>query len=134
MGCSTALEIDPTSQLFLCPVHRALKTQSNHPELDDNDPTQPPAIPTHYLNYKQSWMGVVSHILSEEDNHSIDTWKQNVVEVTITCSNKLNENDIETMERKIEMVTNVKEYDEAHIPIVRNRSLDLEDGANLTYV
>ena len=38
------------------------------------------------------------------------------------------------MERKIEMVTNVKEYDEAHIPIVSNQSLDLEDGANMTYV
>ena len=32
------------------------------------------------------------------------------------------------------MVTNVKEVDEAYIPIVRNQSLDLEVGANLTYV
>ena len=37
-------------------------------------------------------------------------------------------------ERKIRKVTNVKEFDEAYIPIVRNRSLDLEVGANLTYV
>ena len=92
--------MDPTSQLFLCPVHRALKTQSNHPELDDNDPTQPPAVPTHFLNYKQSQMRMVSCILSVEDNHSINTWKPNIVEVTITCSDKLNENGIETMERK----------------------------------
>jgi len=33
------------------------------------------------------------------------------------------------MERKIEMVTNVKEIYEVYIPIVRNRSLDLEVGA-----
>ena len=79
--------------------------------------------------------------------HSINTWEAKLEDVTsveadtlvvgevaITCSNKLNENGIKTMETKSEMVTNVKEYDEAHIPIVRNWSLDLEDGANLTYV
>ena len=32
-----------------------------------------------------------------------------------------------------EMVTKVKEDDEAYIPIVSNRSLDLEAGANLSY-
>ena len=32
------------------------------------------------------------------------------------------------------MVINVMEFDEAHIPIVRNQLLDLEAGANLTYV
>ena len=34
------------------------------------------------------------------------------------------------MEREIEMVTNVKKVDEVHIPIVKNRLLNLEDGAN----
>ena len=87
------------------------------------------------------------------DIHSIDTWEAEDVEVpsveavassigevasveakvATTCSDKLNENGIETMERKSEMVTNVKEYDEVHIPIVRNWSLDLEAGANLSY-
>jgi len=36
--------------------------------------------------------------------------------------------------KKKEMVTNVMEIDEAHIQIVRNRSLDMEAGANYSYV
>ena len=91
--------------------------------MDNNNPTKALAPPK---NYKQSWMGVVSCILLEENNHSVNTWKLNIVEFATTCSNKLNENGIETMVKESEMVTNVKEYDEAHIPIVRNRSLDLE--------
>ena len=81
------------------------------------------------------------------DIHSINTWEAKleevtsveadtlvVGEVTITSSNKLNENGIKTMERESEMVTNVKEFDEAYIPIVRNQLLDMKVGANLTYV
>ena len=82
-----------------------------------------------------------------ENIHSIDTWElkleevasveavaSSVGEVAITCSDNLNENGIKTMKGKSEMVTNVKEFDEAYIPIVRNRLLDLEVGPNLTYV
>ena len=69
-----------------------------------------------------------------ENIHSLDTWKAKVEEVTITCSNNLNENGAKTMEGETEMVTNVMEIDEVYIPIVRNRSLDLEVGANISYV
>ena len=40
---------------------------------------------------------------------------------------------IETMKENKEMVTNIMEDDEAYIPIVRNQSLDLEAGDNLSY-
>ena len=42
--------------------------------------------------------------------------KPKIGEVIKTCSDMLIENGIKTMERKSEMVMNVKEYDEAHIP------------------
>ena len=41
-------------------------------------------------------------------------------EVVITCSNKLNRNDIKSMEVKKETVTNIKEEDEVYIPIVKD--------------
>ena len=63
----------------------------------------------------------------------LDTWKAKVEEVAITCSNNLNENGIETMKEIKEIMTNIKEDDKAYIPIVRNRLLDMEAGANLSY-
>ena len=96
----TALGIDLTSQLSFAQCIRAIKPSPIIQNWMKMILQRPPVVPTHYLNYKQSWMGVVSRILSEEDNHSIDTWKPNIVEVTITCSDKLNENGIKTMERK----------------------------------
>ena len=54
--------------------------------------------------------------------------------VAITCSNKLNEYGVKTMKENKEMVTKVKGKEEAYVPIVRNRSLSLIAGANLSYV
>jgi len=79
----------------------------------------------HIINIKEAKL---------EELASVEADTLVVGEVAITYSDKFNKNGIGTMERKSEMVTNVKEYDEAHIPIVRNRLPDLEDGANLTYV
>ena len=45
---------------------------------------------------------------------------KNNPEVAITCSNKVNGNGIETMKVEKKMVTNVKEEDEVHIPIVKD--------------
>ena len=59
---------------------------------------------------------------------------KDVAELTITCSDKVKENGIKTMEKIKEMVTKVKEDDEAYIPIVRNQSLNLEAEANLSYI
>ena len=57
-----------------------------------------------------------------------------VEELTITCSDKSIENSIKTMKENKEMVTKGKKVDEAYVPIVRNRLLSLEAGANLSYV
>ena len=67
-------------------------------------------------------------------NHSLDTETAKVEEVTITCSDKLNENGAKTMVKEKEIVTNVKEDGEVYIPIVKNRSLNLEVGANYSDV
>ena len=52
-------------------------------------------------------------------NNSLDMSKNNP-EITITCSDKVNGNGIETMKIDKEMVTNVKEEDEVYIPIVKD--------------
>ena len=60
-------------------------------------------------------------------NHSLDTSKNNpevtldLKEVTITCSDKVNGNGIETMKVWKKMVTNIKEEDEVYVPIVKDQ-------------
>jgi len=74
-------------------------------------------------------------------NHGVDTEKAKVEEVAstieevaITCSVKLNEYGDKTMEKEKEIVTNVKKVGEVHIPLVKNRSLNMEVGGNYSDV
>ena len=79
-------------------------------------------------------VGCGNHILSGRLT-TVSTRRQaKVEEVTITCSDKLNKNGAKTIVKENEIVTNVKEVDEVYIPIVEKRLLNLDLGANYSYV
>ena len=80
-------------------------------------------------------VGCGNHILSGRLT-TVSTLRQAklVEQVAVTYSDKLNENGAKTMEDQKEIVTNVKEDDEVYIPIVKNRLLNLEVGANYSDV
>ena len=60
----------------------------------------------------------------QEFIHSPDMCKK-VPEITITCSDKLNENGVKTKKVKKENVTNIKEEDEVYVPIVKDPMLKI---------
>ena len=86
-----------------------------------------------YLNNQEGsrvWQSYINRRLT-----TVLTLRQaKVEEVAITCSDKLNENGAKTMVKEKEIVTNVKEVGEVYIPIVKNRLLNLEVGANYSDV
>ena len=105
-----------------------------------DDPFRPYPYTGPYFNDKQGSRVWQSYII-RKINHSLDTETAKVEEVasiieevTITCSDKLNKNGAKTMVKGKEIATNVKEVGEVYIPIVKNRSLNMEVGANYSDV
>jgi len=64
-----------------------------------------------FIYYQGRITTVSTHVNNPEDN--------------ITCSDKLNENDVKTMKEESENVTNVKDNDEVYTPIVKDHMLKI---------